>query len=192
MNMIVKSSDEATAAQSETKPKRDGGIQPRKQASKSRAVVKMRRKQIIKDILAGKTQQEAGIAAGFSPKSARSQVAQILANPNVKDALIQEMEKIGMTDDYLAAHHRQLIEGKKLIPARGSDSETGPYFEVPDNQARARGLELAYRLMGRFSDKHEVDAKAPVQIIIRKFCSRGAKDASDRDTSPASIVQTGP
>lgn len=183
--MIEKSSDEATTAQIKTKPKRDGGIQPRKQASKSRAVVKMRRKQIIKDILAGKTHQESGIAAGFSPKTAAQQVSQTLRNPIVQNALLAEMQKLGMDDEYLALHHKLLIEGKKHIYARGADSETGPYLEVADNQARAKGLELIYKLKGAFIDKHELNIKPPITVIIRKFCSRGQKDAAANGDSTA-------
>jgi hypothetical protein len=179
--MIAKSSDESIAPQAEPKPRRDGGAQPRKQASKSRAVVKMRRKQIIKDILAGKTQQEAGIAAGLSPKSARSQVSQIIANPNVRDALIAAMERAGMSDDYIAAQHRQLIEGTKVIsatviaPGSGADlkdanSMTKDFIEVPDLAAKAKGIEMAYKLRGGFTEKHEVDVKRHVTVVIRSFC----------------------
>jgi hypothetical protein len=198
MNMIVKSSDEATTAQSKTKPKRDGGIQPRKQASKSRVVVEMRRKQIIKDILAGKTQQETGINAGFSPKSARSQVAQTLANPIVKDALIAAMEKLGIDDIYLAQQHRALIEGTKVIsatiitPGGGSElADAGSlrkdFIEIPDYAAMARGLDMAYRLLGRYKDRTGVELKQPVSIIIRKFCSRGVQDAAGYTDSPVGL-----
>jgi hypothetical protein len=183
--------------QSPTTPKRQPcGIQPQKQANKTRAAVELRRKKIIRDILAGKTQQEAGIAAGLSSKSARSQVAQILANPNVKNALIHEMEKLGMTNDFLAGHHKQLIEGTKVIsamviaPGSGSDladagSLTKDFIEVPDLVAKAKGLELAYKLKGLFTEKHEVDVKRPVTVVIRKFCSRTEPDGVETQDVPA-------
>ena len=82
-------------ANTEKKTKPRGGIQPRKQASKSKIAVKMRRKKIIKAILDGKTQQEAGIIAGFKPENAGKQVQQTLANPTIMNALVSAMEKHG-------------------------------------------------------------------------------------------------
>ncbi len=177
-------SSNTTPDPTQPKPKRSGGVQPRKQANKNRAVVKMRRKKIIKDILAGKTNQEAGIAAGFSPKTAAQQVSQTLRNPIVQNTLIAEMEKIGMDDAFFAQQHRDLILGTKIIsatiivPGSGSDlqdagSMSKDFIEVPDLQAKAKGLEMAYKLTGRFTERHEIDVKPPVNIIIRKFCSRG-------------------
>jgi hypothetical protein len=184
--MTKQSTDENTTAQTKLIPKRDGGVQPRKQANKARAVVKMRREEIIKGVLAGKTHQECGIAAGFSQKTAAQQVSQTLRNPIVQNALVAAMEKLGMDDEYLALHHKLLIEGKKHIPARGSDNETGLYIEIPDNQARAKGLDLAYRLMGKYSDRAEVELKQPVTVVIRKFCSRTiAKDSVANGDSTA-------
>jgi hypothetical protein len=94
------------------------------------------------------------------------------------------MERLGMGDSYLAEQHKALIEGTKVISANiialgsGSDladagSMTKDFIEVPDNIARAKGLEIIYKLTGRFTEKHEVDVKRPVNVIIRKFCSRG-------------------
>jgi hypothetical protein len=182
--MIEQSPSSNTTEPTQPKPKRDGGVQPRKQANKNRAVVKKRRKKIIKDILAGKTNQEAGIAAGFSPKTAAQQVSQTLRNPIIQNALLAEMEKIGMDDAFFAQQHRELILGTKIIsatiivPGSGSDlqdagSMSKDFIEVPDLQAKAKGLEMAYKLTGRFTEKHEVDMKRPVNVIIRKFCSRG-------------------
>ena len=147
------------------------GIQPKTHAAKSRVAAQVRRKIIANALLDGKTTMEAGLLAGLSPKTADSQVSQILNHPKTKDTLLAAMTARGMDNAYLAEHHRMLIEGKKFIPARGSDSETNSYIEVPDNQARAKGLELAYRLMGGFTEKHELDIKRPVNIVIRKFCS---------------------
>lgn len=181
---------EQVAAQSPpATPRKKGGNQPKNQATKSRAVVKQRRKKIIKAILEGKTHQEAGIIAGLKPENAGSQVSKILQNPPVRNALLEAMEKAGMTDEYLALKHRALIEGTKVISAtivQGPDSSdlkdagsmSKDFIEVPDNQALAKGLEMMYKLRGKFTEKHEVDIKQPVTIVIRKFCSRGPVDAN--------------
>ncbi len=164
-----------------------GGIQPKHHAQKTRAAAKARRKQIIRDVAAGKPLQQAGIDAGLSPTSAASQVSRIVREPQTQDALLAALEKRGLTDDYAADHHRQLIEATKVIsamviaPGSGSDlkdagSMTRDFVEVPDNQAKAKGLEMLYKLRGKFTEKHEHDIKQPVNIIIRKFCSRTPTD----------------
>jgi len=160
-----------------------GGVQPKHHAPKTRAAAKARRKQIIRDVAAGKPLQQAGIDAGLSPTSAASQVSRIVREPQTQDALLAALEKRGLTDDYAADHHRQLIEAMKVISANvfapGSSTEladahsmTKDFVEVPDFQAKAKGLEMLYKLRGKFTEKHEHDIKQPVSIIIRKFCTR--------------------
>jgi DNA-binding CsgD family transcriptional regulator len=181
---------ETTASTKHKSPPR--GIQPKHHAGKSRAAAQARRKIIANALLDGKTTQEAGLLAGLSPKTADSQVSQILRHPQTQDALLAAMAARGMDDDYLAKHHKMLFEATKVISAiviapGGSDltdagSMTKDYIEVPDYSAMARGLDLAYRLRGLYKDRTEVDLRQPVQIVIKKFCSRGQKDGIDGDT----------
>ena len=97
------------------------------------------------------------------------------------------MEKIGLNDAFFAQQHRELILGTKIIsatiivPGSGSDlqdagSMSKDFIEVPDLQAKAKGLEMAYKLTGRFTERHEVDIKPTIRVVIRKFCSRGNPD----------------
>jgi len=159
------------------------GIQPQKQAPKNAVAVKRRRKIIAAALLEGKSNQDAGIAAGFSEKTAADQVSQTLRNPKFQSTLIAEMEKSGINDSYLSEKLRALIEGTKVIsatviaPGSGSDlkdagSMSKDFIEVPDNIALAKGIEIAFKIRGQFTDKHEVEVKQPVNIIIRKFCTR--------------------
>jgi len=176
-----------SAAPKKKKPPNSGGVQPKTHARKTRAASQLRRKKIIKDILAGKDRQQAGIDSGLSPKTAASQVSKILSEPQIKNALLAEMEKIGLNDAFFAQQHRELILGTKIIsatiivPGSGSDlqdagSMSKDFIEVPDLQAKAKGLEMAYKLTGRFTERHEVDIKPTIRVVIRKFCSRGNPD----------------
>ena len=90
------------------------------------------------------------------------------------------MERRGMGDDYLAEHHRMLIEGTKVIsaniivPGGGTDlkdagSMTKDFIEVPDFQAKAKGLDMFYRLLGLYKDKQEIDLKQPITFITKDF-----------------------
>jgi hypothetical protein len=189
--------ESTTTAQPETenpKPKRrptgGKGNQPKKQASKNRAVVKMRRKKIIKAMLEGKTHQEAGIIAGFKPENAGSQVQQTLGKPAMQSALQIAMEKAGVNDELISERLHTLIHGKKVISAtviqgpgsadlKDAGSMTKDFIEVDDNQAIAKGIEIACKIKGAFTEKHEVDIKQPVTIVIKKFCSRVQKPAEN-------------
>jgi phage terminase small subunit len=169
-------------------PKPRGGVQPKKQAPKGKLAVKMRRKKIIAALVEGKTLKEAGIIGGLSPKTAATQVCATLQNPTVQNALKAEMEKIGMDDDFLAMHLKLLIEGKKLIPTRGKSEDgviVNKYIEVPDNQALARGLELAYKVKGAFAaKKHDVNVKRPLMVVIRRFSEDAPPDSPTGGATP--------
>ena len=156
------------------------GVQPKTHAKKNRAAVEARRKTIINALLDGKTSLQAGTEAGLSPKTAESQVSQILNNPKTQSTLIEAMERRGMGDDYLAEHHRMLIEGTKVIsaniivPGGGTDlkdagSMTKDFIEVPDFQAKAKGLDMFYRLLGLYKDKQEIDLKQPITFVTKDF-----------------------
>ena len=156
------------------------GVQPKTQAKKNRAAVEARRKTIINALLDGKSTLQAGIEAGLSPKSADAQVSQILNNPKTQSTLLEAMERRGMGDDYLAEHHRMLIEGTKVIsaniivPGGGTDlkdagSMTKDFIEVPDFQAKAKGLDMFYRLLGLYKDKQEIDLNQPITFVTCDF-----------------------
>jgi DNA-binding CsgD family transcriptional regulator len=156
------------------------GVQPKTHAPKTRAQCVARRKIIANALLDGKTTMEAGLAAGLSPKTADNQVSQILREPKTQNTLLAAMVARGMDDAYYAEHHRMLIEGTKVIsaniivPGGGTDlkdagSMTKDFIEVPDFQAKAKGLDMAYKLQGRYIEKQEIDIKQAVIIEIVKF-----------------------
>jgi hypothetical protein len=179
MSGIDKTPNVADNPQAKTK-RAPRGVQPKTHAKKNRAAVESRRKTIINALLDGKSTLQAGIEAGLSPKSADAQVSQILNNPKTQNCLLAAMERRGMGDDYLAEHHRMLIEGTKVIsaniivPGGGTDlkdagSMTKDFIEVPDFQAKAKGLDMFYRLLGLYKDKQEIDLKQPITFVTKDF-----------------------
>lgn len=98
------------------------------------------------------------------------------------------MEKHGVSDDCIAERLRVLIYGKKVIsanvfvPGSGTDladagSMTKDFIEVDDNQAIAKGIEIACKLKGAFAaEKKDVNIKRPLTVVIRRF--------SDEDAAP--------
>jgi len=179
MSGIDKTPNIADNPQAKTK-RAPRGIQPKTHAKKNKAAVEARRKAIINALLDGKSTLQAGTEAGLSPKTADSQVSQILNNPKTQNCLLEAMERRGMGNDYLAEHHRMLIEGTKVIsaniivPGGGTDlkdagSMTKDFIEVPDFQAKAKGLDMLYRLLGMYKDKQEIDLKQPITFITKDF-----------------------
>lgn len=183
-----------------SKPKRQPrGTQPKTQAPKNAIAVKARRKILARELLKGTPSKKAGIIAGFSPATAASQVSQTLKDPKFQNSIHAAMERLNMGDDYLAAHLRKLIDATKIISANiivtggGSDLDAAgsirkDYIQVPDYAAVARGLDLICRLRGLYKDRTEVDVKQPVTMVIRKFCSRGSKDAAGNTLSPVEMT----
>ncbi len=170
------------SANTEKKTKPRGGVQPSRQAAKSKIAVQMRRKKIIKALADGKTLKEAGIIGGLNPNNAESQVCKTLKNPQIQNALLIAMDKHGVSDDCIAERLYALLNGKKVIAANvfapGSGTEladansmTKDFVEVDDNVAIAKGIELACKIKGQFAaDKHDVNLKRPINVIIRRFC----------------------
>lgn len=190
--------------QEKPKKKQPGrGVQPKTHALKTRQASKIRRKKIVKAIIEGKSNQEAGEIAGLSTKTAADQVSQILAEPKTQADFLKAMEKAGLGDDYWIELHAKLANGKRYLPIRGQGDDAPPdaakvpvepvepsevpgYIAVPDHQAQAKALDIAHKLAGRYTEKHELDIKRPINIVIKKFASRGKPDAEPGKTPKAS------
>lgn len=169
--------------------KKKGGNQPKHHAPKSRSASLLRKKKLVKAVLKGHNLTQAGIDSGLSPKTADSQVHQILAQPQTQSILLRALEAAGLTESEMARQHLLLLNGVKHLPRRGRivdipDLPAGQapdpaavegYIAVPDLQAKAKALEMAHKLTGSYTDKHEIDIKRPVNIVIRKFCEESAE-----------------
>jgi DNA-binding CsgD family transcriptional regulator len=149
----------------ENNPKRRQN-QPVHHAAKSRVAVKQRRKKIIKAIAEGKTQQEAGIEAGLSPKTAQSQISQILIEPNTQKRLMELMDKV-IPDEVIAAKYSELFNSKKVISAiviasngegmEDANSMTRDFIEVPDYSVQLRANNSIAKLKGHFHEKRDLN-----------------------------------
>jgi len=120
------------------------------------------------------------------------------------DQVLEELARIGLSDmsDFIeideggairALPLNTLAEGKSRIIKKVKEKRTikstpegdqildSTYeFELCD---KVKSLELLARNMGLLHDKQEIDLKQPVQVTIKKFCSR--KTAKDADGSRA-------
>jgi len=142
--------------------------QPKTQAGKSKAVVEARRKRILKALVEGKTQREAGIEAGFSPNSARQLVGQTLAIPCVKKTF-QELINEAIPDDLQTSKYLECLNATKCISAmviapngegmKDANSMTKDFVEVPDYPTRLRANDSISKLKGHLIERSEVGLK---------------------------------
>lgn len=150
-------------------------VQPKKQACKSKAAVKIRQKKIIKSILEGKTQEQAGIDAGLSPKTAGSQVTEILKKPEVKETFKKLLDKV-VPDDLLAAKYSQLLESKKCISAmvvapggegmKDANSMTRDFVEVDDCAVQLKAADSIAKLKGHLVEKPQDIRPIDIKIVF--------------------------
>ena len=167
--------------------------QPKTHAAKSKAVAAARRKKIIKAIIEGKTQKEAGIAAGLNPKTAESQVCNILKEPQVNKTFLDILNE-QIPDDFHANVYREGMEANKVISANiiapGGDgmadahSMTKDFIDVPDHPTRIKAADSVSKLKGLIIDKsqHGLDERilsVLCSVLPEEYVSEFKKKLSD-------------
>jgi hypothetical protein len=104
----------------ETKPGPDNqektlkNIPKQKQLGKSKIELKKRAKIIAKAMMGGATAKDALISAGYSFDTASTQTTAVLDNPVVQETFQKILEKAGLSDDFLAAKLRSLVDAKEI------------------------------------------------------------------------------
>ena len=124
-------------------------VQPKHHAGKSKLIVQARRKKIIREIIAGKTQEQAGIEAGLNAKTACSQVSRILEEPQTQRTFLHLLNK-QIPDKKLTSKYDKLLESKKYLPT--SEGLT----PVEDCSVQLRAVDSVAKLKGYLIDKSEI------------------------------------
>ena len=125
---------------------------------------------LIRGIAAGKTQREAAKEAGMTEQHA----CEILKKPEVRETIQDLMAKHGLDNDSLLKKHAELLDATKTVSAvsgRDAGADSVDFVDVPDWQARAKGLEMAYKLKGAFVEKKEITGKDGGPILHKKEMS---------------------
>ena len=144
------------------KGKQEGESKKPKQTPKQR--------KLINGIVAGKKQKEAAKAAGVTETYA----SQVLNKPQFQETIQQLMSKHGLDDVSLLKKHAELLDATKTVSAvsgRDAGADSVDFVDVPDWQARAKGLEMAYKLKGAFTEKREITGKDGGPILHKKEMS---------------------
>lgn len=109
----------------------------------------IKQRKLVKGIADGKTQRAAAQSAGMTEQHA----CECLKKPEVLATIQDLMSKHGLDDVSLLKRHADLIAATKPISIVGTGADATESADVPDWQARAKGLEMAYKLKGAFVDK---------------------------------------
>lgn len=104
----------------------------------------IRARKYIKNKIAGMSDYQAAIKAGYSSNTALAAV-QNIEKPMVKETMAQMMDRMGLTDERL---HQHLMDG--LENANKIHGYNDNFVEVPDYSVRHRYLETAYKLKDKF------------------------------------------
>ena len=120
------------------------------------------------------TGKDAAIAAGYSPRSAKSTASDLLNhNLNVQAALYRLMDKKGLTDTHLLDTLKDGLEANKVISVtvilkagdptvteRTADAKSVDFIDVPDHPTRHKFLETGLKLRGHLQPEQKPDAPA--------------------------------
>lgn len=131
----------------------------------------IRRKKLIRGIVAGKTQLQAAIDAGYAKKQAGSQASQILKKPQVKSQLYAALDRAGLSDSTLAKKILEWINAQKTVSAiAGTDAGAGTvdFVDVPDYTTQVKAGEMICKMRGHFAEKieHEIIGNMSININV--------------------------
>ena len=148
--------------------------QPRSHAAKNRAASALRRKRIIRDVAGGKTLKQAGVNAGLNPKTAESQVSQILKEPKVIESFRALLDKV-CPDSKLAAKYDALLEAKKVISAmvispngegmKDANTMTKDFIEVDDCAVQLKCADSIAKLKGHLIENTNPTGEFRIKVV---------------------------
>lgn len=122
--------------------------------------VKPRIKKVFEKVLEnhGKDIGKAMIEEGYSPNTAKT--PQNITETKSWEALMDEY----IPESLIAETHKEAFSANRTISARivygkdakGADSQTDDFIDVPDWQTRMKATELGYKVRGKLTDKSEI------------------------------------
>jgi len=129
-------------------------VQPKHHAAKSKHIARARRKKIIEGIIEGKTQEQAGIDAGLSPKTVNAQVSKILKEPETQKTF-RELLDAQIPDSTLSKKISSLLHAKetKFFAEKGKVTDQR---EVEALSTQADMVKHVTKLKGYLIDKSEI------------------------------------
>lgn len=135
----------------------------RRKPTTKRPSLNSRQTTLVKELAKGKTLKDAGIAAGYSEKTARQGAHQALEGIRAK--MPEVLDRHGLTDDALINKYLlPLLNAKttKHFAHQGKVKDTRHYA---DNTTRRETLDMAFKLKGAYAPKTEEEAHISQQFM---------------------------
>ena len=162
----------------------------------------IRQQKYKKNRILGMNCYNAARSAGYSETTAKSRTKQLEARIKITDVL----ERKGLTDSVLAEKLSELLNATKVIGylhnykksekvgiEKISPDEviSNEFLDIPDWQARGKGLELALKLKDLLRDKveHSGEIKGGNRVVIIVQESNGNQSQEGRVSGRVSILQ---
>jgi hypothetical protein len=114
----------------------------------------LRGKQISKMMIEGKKRQEICETMNISPATFHRELIK-------NETILQTLDKAGITDEYLAQKHRELLESQRKL----YNPKTQTFEDVPDNNARNTALSIGYRVRGHLKDNPENNTAIQINLV---------------------------
>ena len=115
---------------------------------------------LVQKIAAGKSKRQAGLEAGYSPKTVSGIVSHKIKESKIQTAIQKALNKAGATDAYLTKKNFELLNATKTVSCvSGKDAGSGTvdFVDVPDYQVQLGALEKAYKVKGAYVEKVEME-----------------------------------
>ncbi|MBM2834399.1 MAG: hypothetical protein HW406_1560 [Candidatus Brocadiaceae bacterium] len=147
-----------------------GGRQPRKHATKTRAMSHLRRQKLIAAALDGKPLRRVGLETGLSPKTVDTQISNIMKEPEVRQAFARILEESGLDSKFLANKLRELIDAKTTIFSQ-KDGKFCDSREIEAWETQRKTTELICRLAGHLKeqDTSTINNSGLMQIVFSQL-----------------------
>ena len=150
--------------------------QPKHHAPKTRILSKIRRRKLIEACLDGKNLKDVAISTGLSPNSASAQVTSILKEPSTQQSFISIMEQSGLSDDFLAAKVKSLLDAQNTQYFQRDGIVTDERV-VPAHETQRKTAELVARLKGHLKEKSTGD----INIGLMQMVVQAVRESEDVD-----------
>ena len=130
----------------------------------STAVVRQRR--FAAELIAGKPQRQAAIAAGVPPGGADAYARRTLQNPHFRSEFHEMLDRAGLSEEAIARIHAENLQATKMVVAT-QDGKITDVLEQPDYATRQRAVRDAWQLRGRVSESGRSPEQTYGSVILK-------------------------
>lgn len=136
-------------------------------------------KAIVNLLAEGKSQTEVAKTLNINRGTVVNHIKQ-------NSSITETLERCGITDEYLANKHKELLESKRKL----YNPKTQTFEDVPDNNARNTALSIGYRVRGHLKDNPEQQTNIQINIVKYKD-QENAKVEGNTEQGPIIDVDMG-